>query len=371
MKNRNKTNMKVSSAVNRDELKVIKRKFIVMLVTMGVFVAAILVFRSTAWFTSNKDVSGNGMQMTAGDTLFEIATKGKNVRSSEIISQADSEYESGGRTEIGSTTYYKTGSTEKLLLRFDMGDSEIGPGDSGEVSLYVIPKQDGNLNVRITLDVVAYVMLDKKDSNGNIVYQKDENGSLVLDESGNNKPEQVLVKITNDMADDNHLTSSEVAEYTTAADYLKGHIMFFGRKGDTSNSDENKRYYYDMPYTAREFTKNFGEVETGRAYQIPVYWMWPNTFGQIALPDNSTGQRSGYPILNDTDTESKTLVTDYLKTNKSSVFTNYAEITDTILEAPAESANFKLLSDGYNRADFIIGTKVSYFMIEVIVEAAE
>ena len=221
MKNRNKTNMKVSSAVNRDGLKVIKRKFIVMLVAMGVFVAAILVFRSTAWFTSNKDVSGDGMQMTASDTLFEIATKGENVRNSEIISQADSEYGSGSRTEIDSTTYYKTGSTEKLLLRFDTGDSEIGPGDSGEVSLYVIPKQDGDLNVRITLDIVAYTMLDKKDSNGNIIYQKDENGSPVLDESGNSKPEQVLAKITNDMADDNYLTPSEVAEYTAAADYLK------------------------------------------------------------------------------------------------------------------------------------------------------
>ena len=371
MKNRNKTNMKVSSAVNQDELKVIKRKFIVMLAAMGMLAAAILVFRSTAWFTSNKDVSGDGIQMTASDTLFEIATKGENVRNSEIISQADSEYGSGSRTEIDSTTYYKTGSTEKLLLRFDTGDSEIGPGDSGEVSLYVIPKQDGDLNVRITLDIVAYTMLDKKDSNGNIIYQKDENGSPVLDESGNSKPEQVLAKITNDMADDNYLTPSEVAEYTAAADYLKGHIMFFGDEGDTANSDENERYYYKTPYTAREFTEKFVNAETGKAYRIPVYWMWPNTFGQIALPDNSTGQRSGYPILKDTDTESKTLVADYLKANKSSVFTNYTEITDTILTAPDESTNFKLLSDGYNRADFIIGTSVSYFMIEVSVEAAE
>lgn len=141
MKNRDKTSMKVSSAVNQDELKVIKRKFIVMLAAMGMLAAAILVFRSTAWFTSNKDVSGDGIQMTASDMLFEIATKGENVRNSEIISQADSEYGSGSRTEIDSTTYYKTGSTEKLLLRFDTGDSEIGPGDSGEVSLYVIPSR--------------------------------------------------------------------------------------------------------------------------------------------------------------------------------------------------------------------------------------
>ena len=174
MKNRlNRKN--ASSALTRDELKKIRKKSLIKLAAIGVFVAAILVFRSIAWFTSNKDVLGDGMQMTASDTLFEIATKGKNVRNSEIISQADSEYGSGSRTEIDSTTYYKTGSTEKLLLRFDTGDSEIGPGDSGEVSLYVIPKQDGDLNVRITLDIVAYTMLDKKDSNGNIIYQKDEN----------------------------------------------------------------------------------------------------------------------------------------------------------------------------------------------------
>ncbi|MGN0632876.1 MAG: hypothetical protein ACI4JW_03305 [Oscillospiraceae bacterium] len=363
---------KAISELSQDDLKKLRRNSVIKLSAMTVLLAVIVAFVSVAWFTMNRAVESFGVQMKAGDMPFEIATKGAGIRYSEIISQADSEYAEGDAADIAENTYYKSGSNDKLLLRYDTGESEIGPGDNGTLNLFVIPKQNGNLKVKVTLDVAVYVMLDNKDDEGNTVYQQDENGDFALDESGNKIPVQTLTKISADMADaDNRLTETDVAEYLAAANYLKGHIMFFGGEGDTDNATESERYYYNTPYTTRMFTKTFESAEADKVYKIPIYWMWPNTLGQIALADNSTGQRNGYPILADSDSEGKALVAEYLKSNKASVFFNHTQITDEILSNPGDSNNFKLLSDGYNQADFKIGTNVSYFMIEVIVEGAE
>ena len=167
---------------------------------------------------------------------------------------------------------------------------------------------------------------------------------------------------------------SEAAEYIKAADYLRGHILFFGENGDTSNQNKDLRYYYKKPYTQRTITKTIAAGNKDEAIQIPVYWMWTDTLGQILLPDNSSNKRNGLPILSDTDTTGKAAVKQYLISEKARVFANSNVISDSYINEIADPESFdagifKTLSDGYNNADFSIGSKVRYFLIEVTVES--
>ena len=56
--------------------------------------------------------------------------------------------------------------------------------------------------------------------------------------------------------------------------------------------------------------------------------------------------------------------------NGESTISNINSVAQTVTAAEFNSDAFKSLSSGYNEADYMIGTKIAYFMIEVTVEPA-
>ena len=109
---------------------------------------------------------------------------------------------------------------------------------------------------------------------------------------------------------------------------------------------------------------------------MPIYWMWTNTLGQIALQTNTYNLRSGIPVvqetavnLNDETVTDKELLLAYLETNKSTVFTGTETITHNMIYEADTLENFETLSKQYNTADYEIGTRITYFMIDVTVES--
>lgn len=394
--------------------KVIRKNAIMKLAVMGVFIAAIIAFQSIAWFTMNREVSGNGMQMTASDLPFEIATKGKIIRNEDVLKKADSFYIKGDETNIDNTTYYKTtGNKEQIALMFDTENSDnnndIGPGDSGVLELYIIPKQDGNLKVRIDLNVVGYIETDvyvqdvddngnpKTDENGNPIYKMksvnvSENGTTVT--KTENVTEKKVIAISNLSSGMCTLTDNQIENLTKAEKYIKGHIMFFEKKS------EDTSYSYKNPLIDRTLLYNKNDVQEGKAYSVPIYWIWPNTFGQIALKTESS-LRSGIPVVADL-TENQELegtdkgkVLQYLKEHKEEIFapieidkiinspsdigiTNinlssdelYGMEIDAMIDNADNELYFKELSNGYNIADFTIGSNIGYFLVEVTVQVS-
>ena len=341
---------------------------------------AVFIFATIAWFASNKGVTANTGTVSVAGFPFDIATKGSKVRYYDVLDEWGEElgidYQTGSTTAIDEETYH-TG--DKLRLRYDSGEGEIGPGDSGELQLYVIPRIDDALDITVTLGITAYAEIEKFDADNQPIYQKDENDEYILDAFGDKIQETQLVEINSDFAASagalhNADAVSEAAEYIKAADYLRGHILFFGENGDTSNQNKDLRYYYKKPYTQRTITKSIAAGNKDEAIQIPVYWMWTDTLGQILLPDNSSNKRNGLPILSDTDTTGKAAVKQYLISEKAKVFANSNVISDSYINEIADPESFdagifKTLSDGYNNADFSIGSKVRYFLIEVTVES--
>ena len=332
----------LAAAGEIDEQTANRRKSLIKFGSVTVFTAIVLIFLTIAWFSVNKETEAEGMTIKTATLPFDIATKGANIRNEDKISAK-------------------------------------GPGGNGELSLYVIPKTNDAMTVRVNLNVVAFSEVDKKDGLGNPVYKAGSSEEVDTE----------LIEITNaaEFASkarasgvNNAAAADAAADYVAAANYLKGHILFFGGTGDTSSGTAAaSRYYYTDPYTERSFTQAVAANNEGKAVKVPIYWMWTNTLGQVALNNNVSGKRNGYPILADNDTD-KSKITQYLKTNQSDIFVSGASNSaiDAVTAAYATSADFNTngadaftaLSEGYNLADFAIGTKISYFMIEVSVEAA-
>lgn len=410
---------------NEKDLNIYNRKkALIKMGVIGALLIVMIIFGTISWFTQNRQVESSGMTIKTATLPFDIATKGASVRNQSEINAKRPEYvegSSGTYSNLSGTsdTYY---TDDSLLLRYtpvaddpatdDFDESEtpdISPGSNGELSLYVIPKTDSSLKVKVSLNVVAFAEIDKYD----VTIVTDE--QTQEDKEVYTKTGTQIIEITNaeDFADaaydaGNSDAADEAAKYVAASDYLKGHILFFGGQGNTSSGAESSWYYYTTPYTSGTITQTIVAGNEGKAVQVPIYWMWANTLGQIALANNSSNQRSGIPVVRDLTsaqintmpntplTDKEKLIT-YVKENKDIVLMDWQNIELSVAEESAvpeimiaqqvtqekawdiffngliddfdDANNFSRLSKCYNAADNEIGTRIRYFMIEVTVES--
>ncbi|MDD7518166.1 hypothetical protein [Ruminococcus flavefaciens] len=351
-----------------------QKKSLIKLAMLGILLVIVIIIGSLGWFTANRAVETSGMGVKSAALPFDIATKGANVRNSTVMNAQKPEYTAGTSLDVNNSegTYYVG---DSLLLRFDPARQDdpqtdedesippdISPGSSGELSLYVIPKTNESQKVKVSLNVVAFAEIDDMDNSG-------EKKIIEIKDASDFASKANAVK--------NSEAANDDAKYVSAANYLKGHILFFGGEGNISNGAENTWYYYTKPYAERMFEQTVAAGNEGKAVKVPIYWMWTNTLGQIALQTNTNNLRNGIPVVQETEVNLKDeTVTDkesilaYLKTNKASVFSGTETITDEMIYAADISENFELLSKQYNSADYEIGTRIAYFMIDVTVEPA-
>lgn len=381
-------------------------KSLIKLMAISMCISAILLISTFSWFTSNRETAASGMQLMVTTMPFDIATKGTSVRHESVLNEVRNIGNAENPIYVSGTTRTLTNPNNEeasyqvassLKLRFTPAadnpntpadeslPQDIGPGSSGELSLYVVPKSDEAMNVKITLDVSSFASVIKLDAQG----------QPIVDENDVPQTELIEIKDAQDFAAKasasgvyNQEAANDAAAYVKATQYLQGHILFFSGLGDTANATESSRYYFTDPYTTQTnggkitFTFSVPANCAGKAVQVPIYWMWTNTLGQIILPDNVSEQRYGYPILADGNTD-KSDVIDYLTNNMMNMFMldNYASTATDITAVATHKdtktdfdrdnlAAFTALSKGYNKADYAIGTRIAYFLIEVTVEMA-
>ena len=347
-----------------------QKKRIVKLVLLMILIALIIVFASIAWFAMNKAVSADTMAIEAKDAPFEIATKGSNVRYETEFSNADSAYTDGETTTISGIDHITTSNEQQIRLRYDPTaeqlekEDQVGPKSCGKIELYVVPKESGVMTVRIDLNIVAFRAIQNKV------------GETTTTD---------LIKMSNLTTDNSGLTAEQIAECQKAQEYLNGHIMFFEHESSSPTA-----YSYTDPITGGFLNHTFDATKDSPE-KITIYWMWTNTLGQIALKNNNSGLRNGIPVVQDaepTEGTDKKEVIDYLKDKKEIIFKNldavanlteeekegkteeelaeaYSEKIDQRIDNADQNENFKLLSEGYNSADFSIGTNVDYFIVEL------
>ncbi|MBR6046242.1 MAG: hypothetical protein IKP47_11460 [Ruminococcus sp.] len=373
-----------------------RKKLLIKLGIMMTLTVLILVLTTIAWFASNVSTTAGGMAVTAGGATFSLATKEQYISYEDVLKSADSTYDSGTEKTLTDEngddgTFYISGGS-LILHCVDQsdedeqahGNKDIQPGEWDKFNLYIVPAEAGDLTANITLEVIPFATLEVYNSDGTPKYVLGENGEPVT-VNGKYVHETELVRITTRAefvakAQELHNTKAEndADEYLASAEYIKGHIMFFGGANNNLDEEDPESFYFTDPYTDGTLTFTGTALETDHAYEIPLYWMWPNTLGQIALP--SADGRKGPAVVSDSDSTEKAALVDYLKDNKSKVFANLGTLyegktdseindaIDSVAATPSDSANFKKLSEGYNKADFHIGTYISYFAVEINVD---
>lgn len=366
------------------EMKRNKRKSFIKIIAIALSIIFAIFLNTFSWFTRNKETGTTGMSVKTSNFPFYITTKGSAIRNNEISAGDWPEYNTGTAVTLHDTSdlvseYY---TDESLRLRFTPanGSVGVGPKSTAALNLFVVPNTDDSFDVKITMDIVSFAEIPKMDSDGNILYKKDENDQDILDNDRNKIIDTEIIEIKNagDFAKKanavhNRGIAEKAAEYVKAAGHLRSHILFFG---SAESNPTVSGYYFSDPYTTRTATKTVGSNNMGKAVPVPIYWMWTNTLGQIALPDSRDNLRSGLPILADINTTDKSKITAYLKENKNDIFANCDENTEgyiTAVTSPTEDTArlktaFNNLSTGYNLADNAVGTKIAYFMIELKIE---
>lgn len=357
-------------AANEEERRKQKKR-IIKIVLLMVLIALIIVFASIAWFAMNKAVSADTMAIEAKDAPFDIATKGSNVRYDTEFTSAESSYDYGEETDISGIDHITSSNKQQIKLRYDPTEQqlekedEIGPNSSGKIELYIVPKETGPLTVNLDLSIVAYSAIENKQ------------GETTTKE---------IIKMSDLTPENSGMTPAQISECVSAQEFLNGHILFFEEQSSSS------AYSYKKPISSGILEHSFN-AQKDVPEKITIYWTWTNTLGQIALKNNDSQLRNGTPVVEDSaaaEGSDKRKVIDYLKDNKARVFKhldNVAQLTDEEkegkteeqleqaysdkidqrIENAADPENFTLLSEGYNSADFTIGTSVDYFIVEITV----
>ncbi|MBQ6094825.1 MAG: hypothetical protein IJL09_05440 [Lachnospiraceae bacterium] len=339
---------------NRAALLLERKKitFNLVLLLAASFVVLLAVI-TAAWFANNRTVTAENAPVSVADRGFELASSGSTVRHSTYWPNADANYDNGadGSGQVYGTnetvSYKATGGTVhqvKQWLTSDNPDEAVEPGSWGSMTFYVIPKTDGDLNIRFTLDVRGF-------------YEEDDNS---------------LVDISALDQENNHgLTNSQILDCQGAQRYLQGHIFFFQTLGDPEA--QTNAYYFKDPIEDGSFTYLITDAVAGKLYPVTIYWMWPETIGQLVLKDDTSHLREGIPLVEDltgseTGDTDKSTVIDMVKANKVKIFKSESasdEHVNDMIDAADNASNYSLLDDWYNKADQIIGVQVDYFLMEV------
>ncbi len=327
-----------------------KITFNLMLLLAASFVVLLAVI-TAAWFANNRTVTAENAPVSVADRGFELASSGSTVRHSTYWPNADANYDNGadGSGQVYGTnetvSYKATGGTVhqvKQWLTSDNPDEAVEPGSWGCMTFYVIPKTDGDLNIRFTLDVRGF-------------YEEDDNS---------------LVDIST-ISTDSSMDPIQKLNYQDALRYLQGHVFFFETLG--APEAQTDAYYFEDPIQNGTFTYQIQNAEADKLYPVTIYWIWPATIGQLTLKDNTSHLREGIPVVKDitgseTEPTDKSKVIDIVKTNKVDIFkygSSSADGVNDMIDASDNPTNYSHLDDWYNKADQTIGVYIDYFMVEV------
>ena len=333
-------------------------------VILMVVTAFTLVFVAVAWFVANSNVGGASTTISAARqadfALATVGTKEQGVYDSlfGLSDRLASETIGGKKYYIASGNSSFRVSSSKNLNNY-LENADLRPGNRGTFDLYVICRTS---NRKMMLRPVFSAWNEKTDSSGNTTYQD--------------------------------AFSTEVEEIRTAAEFLKGHILFFANMDEkgmySGNIDLTKDITVTFPETPTETKKpkvsqgnrefSWGEYvysnENTTVYRMSVYWVWPEQFGNFIYTGNSYNKNLF--VSKECPDYSNFIFTMEDVAGYKNFFLIEKPTTTTrpsisTITSPTDfneaTKNYELYSGWYNAADEKIGEFISY--IELGFEIAE
>lgn len=389
----------------------IKKLSSAKIIVIALLIISVIVFGSLSWFTMSKEVEGSGTQMTASDLPFEISVESPYIKGVDYSSILNSHF------GYNTTSHETGGSVEaiKCLMNDVTLDTEnpmrgLQPGSYGTLTFHVKPKVTGTYEINFNVATTGYHAEFDLDNNQAIkpssIKTTEVNGEDVpifysLTDYATQQSENItalnetiteltakgtLTDAEKKTLDDARKELSNATEDSVncpkAARYLNGHILFF------ENWDSTTKYYSKfIPDTGFERTYTFtandvaGTMSDSRKEELTVtiYWIWPNTFGQIVLDNGNKNLSTKDPAMFSSTTTAvngktpRQELTDYISSHGSYFFEstntnlNESNLANTINTLSTTPDNIIPLSNGYNNADQIIGENVQVLLAEITV----
>ena len=308
----------IEKAGSEDEKK--KRRLLMLKIIPVAVLAFILIAVSLAWFTLDKALDLDSFGMKSVDQPFELKTVGsKDSLKAEILDDL-------GYSPVADESNITSDENNRIywLLDDESGmKKSIEPGSHGKLTFYVVPNQSGEMKIQFNIGLTGYTAVE---NNGETAYEK------VSDE--------------------------------TLEKFLNGHIMFFTDCKDGNYSG----FLYD-----ETLSRTFSDCEVGTPVPVTIYWVWPNTLGQILLTSTDEYLSSESGVLFADKSEERTSFADYITEHTDSYFKTENGVSDADKAAirkmlagqtydPSQLAS---LSSMYNNADETIGTSVSDLLVEL------
>lgn len=333
--------MREQEHMSQDELKKLRRFSYIKMVAMMGIIAAVIAFSSIAWFTMNREVEGEGVQMTASDLPFELQADNTETDYDYYLEQQSADVS----TNITSGTV----STIKWFMDDATATSEnkgLHPGSHGTLSFRVYPKQSEDMFLKFTIQTSAY--------------------KYVLNEQGE------ILKDDNDKERIEPLASSHVA-----TNYIKGHLLFFEELDDAGYYTKRINSYY--LYDTSEHTA-LTDANDKEYYPVTIHWIWVNTFGQMVLNRGdsdlrdtalfNSAQATYTPYGSQTAVTPRQEIIEFIKSDSGAYFFDTLNTSSATLDAMLATpqsikSNIIPLSNGYNNADQVIGENVNFILCEL------
>lgn len=385
-----------TAALSEEERRRRRKVLLMKLGVMVLFFFIVFAFATAAWFSMNKDVTAGGMGVALTTSDFEIRVSGTNTgalsytqsgvgqaaqyASEEIYGlSSDGTYLKGllNGSSVIENTYDTDDSNQIIKWRLSQAydtaeDKGLGPDSQGALTFQVVPKRSGELNPNFSLRLEGYVAADQK---------KNEDGSYQV----------IQNKIT-------PITGESDAELQQGVNYLNGHMLFFKNRTNIG-TEQNPIYAYSglLDKDSIELkdivdpallTNGMLSVTANSPITATIYWIWPNTFGQMVFAANENGQRTPVGATDAARTEIQNyILANPLDVFEESVFGFAAGTSDAAKEAAIRNmmatssgtgdeitytfstaavstgSNLDTLTLGYNSADQKIGTKVNYVLL--------
>lgn len=345
---RKRSEKKYKSTANASDLyRSLFRDALLLIVTGFTIVIA-----AVAWFANNTRTNSDGINLsTSGEQLFEIATLGAKEQGI-YDNMFPLRYDLPSET-IGGVKYYIASSNSSLRLDSNKNlnnfytNQDLRPGNKGSFDIYIICRSD--------------------------------------------EREFVLKPCLKAYIEESENTLTPFNDVKT--DFLYGHILFFTEidtKGMYSNAiDMSKDVKVNLSSCVATQnsevsingtrTFSWGEqvaAEDGKTvYKLPVYWVWPEQFGNYIYTGNSYNKNlfqsstsEDYQYLVDM-MEYGSTYSRYFDVESSETRPSISLITNKDTDFQTATQYYTLYSSWYDKADEWIGEYINY--IELGFELAD
>lgn len=308
-----------------------------------------------AWFANNKNVTGNGMGVTASGMPFDLQTIGSQHQTREALLTAKG-YSSGSAvtssgTTIGNQTTAEDGCIYWMLESDDDMYSGIRPGKSGKIEFYIVSKDPTTqLSANCYINIEPYKL------------------KTVLNEEN-----KEVLAVPNELVLLGSDASPRAGE-TKSVNLVKGHILFFDDYTPATGLYTGRIKVEEN--TPLQITVNPSDLDEDGRYKVTIYWIWPVTLGRI-LDYNDVA-----PICSGAD---KTELINYVQNSPDNFFDisssstesvvietvdGVKQIKSSVLDASSATGlkkHFGELSVAYNNGDLDIGVNAEYILVEAVV----